>query len=1294
MMASPPDDWIEIQLDRPPSFKALVAVLNVWQDLGIVQEDSVVCLLKLDRTHPQFLAGLEAGLQLGFIDPRQVEQIARNYLCCLIPAPQLRAPVERDWREPQPTVVTASPRSPQPSWISQRLEALKAELSVRWLLFLGLFLVVLSSGVFAASQWENFPAVVQYGVLLAYTSLFGLISHIASQRENLRLTTQALTLVTLLLIPVNFWAMDGFGLWSHPLNALVSLGSAVYLTAIARSLWQENQVFPFPFLLYLLVSYLHWGWGIPYFPVLGIYGASIISLGVYYSLWRNSTISWGNSLEISRLSLYAVSILLFRAIFVQGVWLSSLGLAIALWGLFLIWLSQTRIAPTSPLLNRAGILVLLGGWLCSLWVELPWPGVVISWIALRVFNYFLKRYWHFQDLIVIWLIGAQFSLLLWNLIPAIAQKQIITLSLELTQAQNSPFALLSLIGIPYLIWMLQSADDLYRQSQTQLAQNSESIALALGLVLLRISFDNDLLRIWCLTNLIFLIIWVTKRRYELQIFHALQFLVYLNHLMGLGLIFSLIHYSNPQLTLPNWAILSLGILVIEWWFSDLRRLPVTGAYAKIWQNSAWIMGLGLAAIAYTLFVTASMPSVAYLTWFTVPFTLTLMSYAPHSSRQKLATQLSIASLLAVQYLTMEITGWRVLGLAIATVLMAFNTDKLPYTAFLTIGYSLLTLGLGLWDLIPGMATLTLSPWFTVSAITITSLWIIRNYTYRSGIAHKNYTQALEGWAIALCLCQLILLTRHSLLVYYSGLTPEPHPILSLSILLGAIVYRSLPGVSNGSLLAIGWTIELLTIEILALRDAPPIALAIANLMLGLVAQWLGSWWQRRSPDSHLTLSWQTIPLGYGILGALFRWGIFSHGTGITTLALGIIVIGVGRQTHSDDPGGSPPLKPLIYLGIIGISASAYETLAYQLSLHPQGSIGDGLIILATLGTTLLYAYRLLGRFGCSYLHLTPQEYQWITHGHWLGSSLLLIVATAYPITATLSLGLGTGTLLVLYAISSARYLSSSQGGEAWIYAGFAEGVGIRFYWLHSPLAEILGGPLVPFQGAIATICAYFLYFLPWSTWGWIPRPWQLAGIWLPLYPLIENFGKLNPISFLVIAAYYLGLALINQQIRFTYLSLTVINGMIGRWLFSLGITEIFLYLLLPTLSLLYIIHIDPFLRAPPSKNLRHRLRLFICTLLCLVSFATEQWIGTVTGSLSLLMIFAGLSLKIRAFLSIGTATFMLNLFYQFGILILDYPFSKWLVALGVGIALIWIGATFETRREQIQAWFQEVQHWE
>ncbi len=117
-----------------------------------------------------------------------------------------------------------------------------------------------------------------------------------------------------------------------------------------------------------------------------------------------------------------------------------------------------------------------------------------------------------------------------------------------------------------------------------------------------------------------------------------------------------------------------------------------------------------------------------------------------------------------------------------------------------------------------------------------------------------------------------------------------------------------------------------------------------------------------------------------------------------------------------------------------------------------------------------------------------------------------------------------------------------------------------------------------------------------------------------------------------------------------------------------------------------------------QKQARHFLRLLGSCAICVVALWSNQSSGLVTGIISVLLIFAGLGLRIRAFLFVGTMTFLVNAFYQLGILIFDYPFSKWVIGLFVGIAFIWIAATFETRREQITAllrsWMSELQTWE
>ncbi len=47
--------------------------------------------------------------------------------------------------------------SSHPNILVRLWQGLLDELSIRWLLFLGIFLIIISSGVLAASQWHNFP---------------------------------------------------------------------------------------------------------------------------------------------------------------------------------------------------------------------------------------------------------------------------------------------------------------------------------------------------------------------------------------------------------------------------------------------------------------------------------------------------------------------------------------------------------------------------------------------------------------------------------------------------------------------------------------------------------------------------------------------------------------------------------------------------------------------------------------------------------------------------------------------------------------------------------------------------------------------------------------------------------------------------------------------------------------------------------------------------------------------------------------------------------------------------------
>ncbi|WP_080806966.1 hypothetical protein [Halomicronema hongdechloris] len=152
------------------------------------------------------LAGLTALLELQLIDHPQVRVICADYLTCRVsPPPQPEpdsAPAFLPAAPISATQVVAPVVSRRHRWqliLQRRWRQLRTELSVIWLLGLGVFLVVLSSAVLAATQWSRFTGVGQYLVLWGYTLAFWGASRV-SDRPQLRLTHHTLAITTLLLV--------------------------------------------------------------------------------------------------------------------------------------------------------------------------------------------------------------------------------------------------------------------------------------------------------------------------------------------------------------------------------------------------------------------------------------------------------------------------------------------------------------------------------------------------------------------------------------------------------------------------------------------------------------------------------------------------------------------------------------------------------------------------------------------------------------------------------------------------------------------------------------------------------------------------------------------------------------------------------------------------------------------------------------------------------------------------------------------------------------------------------------
>ncbi|MDB9380553.1 DUF2157 domain-containing protein, partial [Nodularia sphaerocarpa] len=1103
---------------------------------------------------------------------------------------------------------------------------------------------------------------------------------------------QTLLIVTLLLIPVNFWAMDSFKLWQNPLDWLTVAIACPTLTFITILLCKNRSVFnnlptgKLPLVNVLGLSYLHWGWQLSNFPVIAIYvamvGTTIIT--IYHNRYQQqppitaeNPSKEPNTLGISLFAaviIYALVVLLIRAIFVNGVNVTELGLAIGICGWLATWLAQNR--GSSSLWQRLGGILLFLGWLVAVFDQ-PAQAIVVSGLALWYVGNRLRRYAFLIDLAIFFSIGLQAVWLGWRLVPLDIQQSAIAIGIQLTNAVNEPWALLSVALLPYLIFMVVITEKLNRAQKPELAKFGELLTLLFGTFLTTIGTVNPTVRsLNFLFSTITLAV-VTKRRSSVPIS-----LIYLTHIMGVLTLCSSIHWLLPNLAIHIWVSILLAVMVAEWIFCLGEGL---------WQDSAWYIGIGLAIVSFSLLWVSNVETGYNLVfnpypwgflWLITPVSLTALASRTTGQRRTANTVLSILAISISQLLTLALPGTRLISLGVATAVMFANTWYLrdKATAIITVGFGLSLTGALLWESIP---ELSITGWFVVVAIAILSLWLARTALNRCGNELATiYAVACDGWASVLCGIELLTMTLHSGLVYLGLFTPGTLFLTATTITLGAIVYRSWQSPTNRAFYGIGWCVELIIAEILAFGEHSTIKIAIANIALGLFAQLLGEWWRRKHQLERIPSSLHILPLIYGGFSVLLRLDTFSDWTGLLSLGVALILIGVGRRNAA--------FKPLLYLGIIGVSISAYELLFYQMSQTTGGALGDGLIAMSALGTSIMYAYRILTPWIVGYLRLTPQELKGISHLHWFWSSGLLMAAIPLPIDINRLVGLATGVFLIRYAIFQGkgtpaipRIFNSITLGELWVYLGFLEIAAMRVYWRETAVGQWLGGPLVPWNGAIACVIAYFLYILPWENWGWSKRPWQQAAYIVPLVILWETRLLVSPIALLIAAGFYIFLAKMGNNIRFTYISVAIIDWGLLRWFDSIRLTDALWYVTTIGLSLLYIAQVDPLLKLPNSKTARHTLRLLGSGFICGWAILFNQDTAFIPGIFSLIAIFAGLALRTRAFLYLGTATFLITSFYQLVLFSFSYPFLKWIFGLLVGIILISIAANFETRRTQI-----------
>ncbi|MBF2063178.1 MAG: DUF2157 domain-containing protein [Calothrix sp. C42_A2020_038] len=1266
--------------------------------------------IRLPSYHPKLLEGLDTWLELGLISDSQVKQIASEHFVCRLVVSHEIVPelvqVTHDARQELPQPETLTPPKP-PNALAGMLQSLMAELSVRWLLFLGMFLVVVSSGLLAASQWDKFPASGQYAVLFAYTLSFFGASFWAGKQSNLRLTAQALLVVTQLLLPVNFWAIDGFKLWQHPQEVLFAVIASIVLTVITI-LIGDSRIFtanlPHHHLRRLNIlglSYLHLGWSIPVFPLIAVYIAMVGTsfLTVYQTLYlerrNNEQLGRGITLSASVI-IYALLLILFRAIFVIHTDISLLGLAIGICGWLAAWLALVKAEDTQQRLwQLVGATLLFFGWSVSV-ISYPGQALAVSGLSLWLFGRRLQLYNFPRDYFFVFAIGLQANWLIWRVIPTDVKSSLVAFIIQLTNSQNTPWTLLSLGLFPYLLGMTVVTEYLRQANKFKVAIFGENINFCFGVILTVIGLSHPGVVSWNLLLNTATLLVINKRRGS----NASWQLIYLTHITAILTFCSFINWRLPMLSAEYWAIILLVLMVGEWLYS---------VGSGVWCRSAMHMGYGLAAVSFALlwFEASTYTSINYpqqnewgLTWLAVPTTLTVISTRTEITRRPFLTISSVLAIGVAQFLTITVPQVRLISLAIATVLMFLNTNLLQQVnlAIVTVGFALVLESALLLD-ITKLNLLGIDVWLFFGAVNVLSLWVLRSILLttvsekeNTNYLRKIYATALHKWALILCCTQLLLLTVRSILIYQGIVQPRILYLATITIILTAILFRTWRQPSNQGFYGIGLSLELFAAEALAFSGRTTIKIAVANIALGLIAQLFGEWWKRHHRIERLPNCFHVLPIIYAAFSVILRFDTFTSWTGLFTFGVAVIVIGVGRRYKT--------LKPLVYTGLIGISISLYELLFYQMLQREGGAYGDGLIAMSALGAIIMYVYRVLSPWLKNELRLTQPEIAVVANYHWVWSSCLLLIAIASPVEINRVIGLGTGAFLVRYAIFQGRATSISEdvtAKEIWVYLGLIQAVTISIFLRNLPIGRLFTQHLMPWNAAIVCIGAYFIYMLPWQHWGWSKKPWRNAAYILPLLIVALTWSQIYSVTLLITASFYIFVASFSCTFRLTYISVVLVNWALMRWFGEWRLDGLW-YVTLIGLSFFYIAQFDPEIRLPSAKTTRHYLRLFGSSIICGYAIIYYQDTAWVPGVFSLISVFAGLALRIRAFLYVGTATFLITGIYQLVILSLRYSFVKWLISLCVGIILISIAANFETRRDQLSALVRstsnEFEYWE
>ena len=1322
------------------------------------------------RTHPEiYLRGLEQWLELGLICDAEVRLQCSQLLACQLPRkPQTcreqsqvsAIPTSRPIRL---SAAAAPPKMSEPA--SRRRSPLEAlgtslaeEFSLNWLLALGVFVVVVSSGALAASQWQQVSNLGQYAILWGYTLAFFGTGLWLGRSEKLRLTGQTIRAMALFLVPMNGWAMDGLKLWSSAAGwglaaiasfSLVALG---WKTLRIRAGSPQVLQSAIPLAVQgcaLALSGLQWGWGIGGWPLVATYaGAILASIGFWYGegFWQQegsqsqertdergssasdavepSDIQQSNrfsqantsdrpaesvrtspsSTEPSILgrSLLAVGIalLLVRAGLDPGIEIAQLGLAIGIFGWQLGWIARSRVQPQPWLLASA--ILFVQGWRLTIG-EVPLQALCISVLAAWIVGDRLRRLWKLPDVLLLFGLTTQGLVLVWLSVPDSVRMGVLAVATQVFGSAYMPDALSGLGLFPAVSLAAWGADWLRGRDKLRLAIGLERAALGLGAILALFAVWNLGVRALYFAASAGVLAAMVRRRSPTP-----RVLIYLTHSMGVLAAVFAIDALFPAIGVNGWGAISTGFALLEWGFLAYS------SHFTLWRRSSWYIGLGLGVAGYGAFLGHLVYRLATdstgnglwgVLWFAIPIASTLASQRISIPLRLPPVPVTIAGLIAGQLLTVETLETQLAGWAIAAAAMAGLTYCQPTTlrASLSLGFALFGVAIGIAEFSPNPPDIT--AWMFAIATAVLVLWLGHWQVKARGQLGVVAGKALYGWGIGLAALNLLCLLTYTVGLYLDGFPSSGLQIVAAWLMVAAIAVCASQQLGLLETIGLAVAVELATAGTIAALTVDAIPLATVNLALALAIQMGADLWVQRTERDYPKGS-LGIPAVYAGGGFLLSLSELNSYSGLYALALALVLVGLGRRR--------PNLEPWTIAGLVALSVALYQTAIYQLLQAGGGDAGDGIAILGGLAIAIAAAYQALPAGVSRYWRISSTTVTGMGTLHWCGGSLLLILAWLLPNSTTGQwIWVGAAIGAATYAMIRGRTESGSTYNEPpstirvadeflvdkWMYAGIAWGAIAIAYSLLWVTPEPL--PVLYWSGAIAAAVCSLVLLCPWQAWGWSTRPWHRAAMILPGLVVGATLDEVGWQSLLLVAAYYAWLTLRLRRVRLSYMALLLTDVGLIKLLGAVAWLDSFWLVLILGGSGLYAAHVDPALSSPAQRDTRHWIRCLLIAVVCLtISVQLESTTGLTMGGImvGLAVTVAGLLLKVRAYLYVGTASFAIVMLRQTWLAIVTSSVALWSIGILLGLGLIWVAATFEARRDstirQLQAWSSALSQWE